>query len=93
MIITRSHANATHTLWTARDKNEQTIGTLLVNDFTYDIDWVGVLPSHRRKGIATALLTRAREDGYTVNHSPVRSPEGQAWALSTGDPLPYWQMI
>jgi ribosomal protein S18 acetylase RimI-like enzyme len=56
---------------------------------------IEVSPEHRRKGLATAALrhsqTVARASKGAIpmpRHSPQRTPEGDAWAKSTGDTLP-----
>lgn len=49
---------------------------------------VYVHPDHRRKGIATGLLNHAKQLGINLKHSENRTEEGDAWAKSTGDPLP-----
>lgn len=46
-----------------------------------------VYPAWRRKGIATQMLKHARTH-HPVTHSLFRTADGEAWALSTGDPLP-----
>jgi ribosomal protein S18 acetylase RimI-like enzyme len=56
---------------------------------------IEVSPEHRRKGLATAALkhsqtvARASKGAIPIpSHSPQRTPEGDAWAKSTGDTLP-----
>lgn len=42
---------------------------------------VGVVPSHRRRGIATAMYALARKQGMVIQPSEVQSPDGEAlWA-------------
>ena len=60
-----------------------------------EISEIEVDPDHRRKGLATAALRHsqgvARASKGVIplpSHSPNRTPEGDAWARSTGDPLP-----
>jgi len=53
-----------------------------------EINSLSVHPDHQRMGLATELLRRAREINPNVHHSPVRSPNGDAWAKSTGEDLP-----
>jgi len=53
------------------------------------IGYVYVSPEHRRRGVATALLTAAcaYAEHYGVaapRHADERSPEGDAWARSLG---------
>lgn len=45
-------------------------------------------PEHRRKGIATGLWNYAKAQGFNPEHSDSRTPEGDAWAESTGDYVP-----
>jgi hypothetical protein len=59
-----------------------------------EIDKIDVEERFRRQGVATQMLEEARRvsgvDGnvpYPV-HSTTRTPEGEAWAKSTGDKLP-----
>lgn len=49
---------------------------------------VSVEPEHQRKGIATAMWNYAKQNGFNPLHSPQRTPEGEAWAKSTGDETP-----
>ncbi len=44
-----------------------------------EIVWVSVEPQWRRKGIATALLAKAREIEPRVHHSGLQSADGKAW--------------
>lgn len=60
----------------------------LVSVLPYEITYVFIYSTHRRRGIATELLRRAREIEPRIVHSPVRSYSGNEWAKSTGDPLP-----
>lgn len=56
---------------------------------TGDIQGINVQPSHRRKGIATAMWNLAQDiTGNNVGHSPVRSDEGDVWAKSVGGDIP-----
>ena len=52
------------------------------------IDFVGVLPAHRRRGIASKLKRAAQDAGYTLKHSPRRTQAGDAWARSFTTELP-----
>lgn len=54
---------------------------------------VHVHPQFRRKGVATAMLKAARDVAVKTGvpspvHSDDRSDMGDAWAKSTGEPLP-----
>ena len=49
---------------------------------------VYVHPAHTRKGIATGMYNYAKQLGLDVKHSENRTQSGDAWAKSTGDPLP-----
>jgi GNAT superfamily N-acetyltransferase len=59
------------------------------------VDYVEVHPDYQRQGIATGLYNFAKQESertggtlpYPV-HSPMRSPEGDAWAKSTKEKLP-----
>ena len=59
-----------------------------------EIDKIDVGEKFRRQGVATQMLEEARRTSevdknvpYAV-HSTTRTPEGEAWAKSTGDNLP-----
>ena len=57
------------------------------------IENVKVLPEHRRRGVATALLGEARRvaserEILPPAHSERRSDAGDAWAKSLGEDLP-----
>ena len=49
---------------------------------------IDVDPKFQRKGIATAMWDYAKRSGFQPLHSPQRTPDGDAWAKSTGDPMP-----
>jgi hypothetical protein len=59
-----------------------------------EIDKIEVTEKFRRQGVATGLLEEARrisavdENVPYVVHSKSRTPDGDAWAKSTGDALP-----
>jgi len=59
-----------------------------------EIDKIEVAEKFRRQGIGTGLLEEARrlstvdENVPYVVHSKSRTPDGEAWARSTGDTLP-----
>lgn len=85
---TQTSDTSAQVVWSAKTKDNQTLGTLIIRTDNSVIQWIGTHPKHRRKGIATALLARARQDGFTPLHSVYRTPEGDLWARSTGDSLP-----
>lgn len=85
--VTRSTSDhGDRIVWTARTPDHQVYGTLIMTASDNVIDWVGVHPKFRRHGIATALLQAARADGFSPIHSQHRTPDGNAWARSTGEP-------
>lgn len=91
MIISYSTADGGRSrAWTAREHADDIapLGTLIIDGRTSEIMYISTHPKHRRKGIATALRAAAVADGFPPVHSPFRTPEGDAWARSTGDPLP-----
>jgi GNAT superfamily N-acetyltransferase len=47
---------------------------------------------YRRRGIATALWHEAHVYDPKLVHSEMRTIDGQAWALSLGEPLPTWRL-
>lgn len=49
---------------------------------------VGVAPEMRRKGVASAMWSRAKKKGYNPQHSNFRTGDGDAWARSVGGRLP-----
>lgn len=58
------------------------------------IDHIEVHPHYRRQGIATLLYREARAQSEILEipcpvHNRVRTPEGDEWAIATGDPLPH----
>lgn len=55
---------------------------------TMEIETLAVDESYRRRGIASAMLAKAREKGYVVQHSPTRTDDGDAFARSFGDAPP-----
>lgn len=86
--ISRSHTDEQRCyVWKATN-GAVTIGSLIVDGTTLEIQWIGTVARHRRRGVATALLAAARADGIQPVHSPWRTPDGELWARSTGDPLP-----
>lgn len=50
-------------------------------------------PGHERRGIATALFREAQRHDPDLEHSEVRTVKGDAWAKSTGDPLPKYHFL
>lgn len=77
---------------------EAQVGALRWDARTGEAVLVYVKPSHRRSGIATALLARARaftaEWGLPAIHlSSDRTALGQCWAQSLGEPLPPLTML
>lgn len=56
---------------------------------TGEITSLSVDPGLRRQGIATAMYNHAKSNYYPPPaHSSARSPEGSAFARSTGDKVP-----
>lgn len=53
-----------------------------------EISWIVVDREHRRKGIARALWLYAQDRGWDVQHSPLRTAEGDLWARAMGGRLP-----
>ena len=85
-----THPNS-HELEAYNPKTDDVIGYLRWSKRGGLIQDVSVTPEHRRKGIATALFHHAK--GLAANsageipeprHSPVRTPEGTAWARAVG---------
>lgn len=75
----------------------QEVGYLLVNVFTSGwgghgdpahsvVDTVVVQPTHRRKGVATALLREAERVLGAVHHSEWQTADGAEWSRSVGGP-------
>ena len=48
------------------------------------IDDIFVHPQFRRQGIATGMFHHALEQGVDLQHSTVRTDEGEAWARHLG---------
>lgn len=72
-----------------------TIGAMGIDPTTGVINEMAVVPSRQRQGIATAMLGVAqRMSAQTPHllpeprHGSFRTPEGDAWAKSTGLPTP-----
>lgn len=53
-----------------------------------DIKDIRVGESFRRKGVATGMWNYAKQIGLNPEHSDSRTPEGDAWAASTGAHVP-----
>ena len=80
-------------LFTAR-KDGQQVGMLKLQRGG-TIDMIEVHPDYQRQGIATGLYNFAKQESDRTGgelpypkQSSIRSPEGDAWAKSTGDYLP-----
>ena len=68
------------------------IGTLQVKP-SGEVHHVDTKPDYQRKGVATQLLNVAKSVASStgrpdVKHSTRRTDSGDAWAKSTGDPVP-----
>jgi len=68
------------------------IGTLQVKP-SGEVHHVDTEPDYQRKGVATQLLNVAKSVASStgkpaVKHSTRRTDSGDAWAKSTGDPVP-----
>jgi GNAT superfamily N-acetyltransferase len=75
------------------DKPSETLGHLHWSSKRGEILDVHVVPGARRKGVATALYKAAKDIAAKTGvpepvHSNDRSDQGDAWAKSTGEPLP-----
>lgn len=78
----------------ARHPEHGPIAEMKWNPATGEIENVGVLPEFRRQGIATDMLKATRAKGVTINHSPARTNEGDAWAKAQdGRDLPARQTV
>jgi hypothetical protein len=71
------------------------VGAMWLHPETGNIEQITVEPSHQRRGIASEMYELAKiahkhfPDKYPYpEHSPARTPEGNAWAQSTGDYVP-----
>lgn len=71
-----------------RDKDKREVAHFKWHEYTHKIEGVWVSPRFRRNGIATALFMMAREMYPDIHHSAMRTNDGEAWALSLGEPLP-----
>ena len=75
------------------DKPSETLGHLHWSSKTGQILDVHVIPSARRKGVATAMYKAAKDISSNTGvpaptHSDDRSDMGDEWAKSTGEKLP-----
>lgn len=46
---------------------------------------VFVHPSHRRRGLATAMFEHAQKINPDIQHSHARTPDGRAWTAALGE--------
>jgi GNAT superfamily N-acetyltransferase len=60
-----------HLIWMTRPERHWSVGEVVS---------IEVEPEYRRRGIATAMLARARQDDPTVHHGPVQTEDGAAWS-------------
>lgn len=68
----------------AFDEDDYEVGRLVI-DGVGRILGVEVKPEHRRRGIATRMLTELRRAGYRVEHDwEIMRDDGAAWAASLG---------
>jgi GNAT superfamily N-acetyltransferase len=56
--------------------------------FDDEVQLVHTAPAHRRRGIGTALLARAREEVPALRYSGEHTREGAAWGRSRGLEVP-----
>lgn len=75
--------------------DDKEVASMWLRPDTGEIDNVFVVPSHRRRGIATQLYEMAKiahqsfPKGYPYpEHSPARSADGNAWAHAVGGKIP-----
>ena len=81
-----------HKAWEFRvDDQGKRVGRLSFDRQTGEVLHLFVDPDYRRCGIATALFRMAQALGAVQSHQ--RTDDGQAWALSLGEPLPTWDRI
>lgn len=66
----------------ARNAEGALVGYLLVDPHRPSIHDVWVHEEHRRRGVATELLHRARQQYPDLQHAGTLTPEGEAWARS-----------
>lgn len=52
-----------------------------------EIEYIGVLSGHRRKGYATEILRLVRAQGVEIFHSKCRTVEGDLWAESLNEEM------
>lgn len=53
-----------------------------------DVKDIRVGEPFRRKGVATGMWNYAKQQGLNPEHSDSRTPDGDAWAKTTGDHVP-----
>jgi len=81
------------------ERGMQNVGAMHWHPETGHLLYIEVHPYYRRKGIATAMWSAAKDFVTThgkdspvplqlPKHSDNRTPEGTAWAKSTRDPVP-----
>lgn len=81
-----------YTIIEAHDEDGDLVSELYADRTTGQIMQVETIETHRREGIATALVAYATEQGITLFHSPAchRTEDGSDWAdqidLDTIDP-------
>jgi GNAT superfamily N-acetyltransferase len=73
---------------TATDLDGSEIGRIVWHDSNGEIEKLFVVPSHRRKGIATSLFNIAQWLNPAPKHSAWRTDDGDAWAKSITNELP-----
>lgn len=88
--VTFSHQEGSlNTVVVAKHPTAGVIGTLgLVGSENPRVSWLDVHPDWRRKGVATGMWKYAQEQGLNPSHSTTRTPDGDSWAKSLGEPLP-----
>jgi GNAT superfamily N-acetyltransferase len=72
-------------------KTGREVGSLILNPLkkgVREVAMVNVDPDVRRQGVATALFLEAKKAGLKPAHSPNRSTAGDAFARTTGHPVP-----
>lgn len=63
------------------------LGSMRIDKYN-EVKDIRVGEEHRRKGVATGMWNYAKVQGFNPEHSDSRTPEGDAWAASTGDYVP-----
>ncbi len=74
---------------------DKQVGAMWLHPETGNIEQITVEPSHQRRGIASEMYELAKiahkhfPDKYPYpEHSPARTPDGNAWAKAVGGRLP-----